>query len=85
MAGPSSPCPPDHPLMIAWTAYKDTEDFKNSLHWATTDTVMRQERADELGIPNQPAPKEMREQYALGSMWAAFMAGFNAAGGKVSV
>ncbi len=26
--------PNDHPLMIAWKAHQETEDFKNSAHWA---------------------------------------------------
>lgn len=30
----ASPVPADHPLMIAWTAYKETDAYKNSLGWA---------------------------------------------------
>lgn len=78
-------CPPDSDLMKAWTKYEDTEDFKTSLYWATTETVMRPERAEELKIDptaNQATP-EHRKNYAKGAMWAAFMAGFAAAGGKV--
>lgn len=28
-----TPCPPDHPLMIAWNAYKQTEAYQNSVKW----------------------------------------------------
>lgn len=45
--------PDTHPLMIAWKAYRSTEDATNSEKWARTH------------------PEE--------SLWAAFMAGFNAA------
>lgn len=29
--------PKDHPLMVAWTAYKDTEDYANTRRWAAHD------------------------------------------------
>lgn len=29
-----SPVDPKAPLMIAWTAYKETEDYSNSFQWA---------------------------------------------------
>lgn len=32
--GVMSPVPKDHPLMIAWEAYKATEDYANSRTWA---------------------------------------------------
>jgi hypothetical protein len=85
-SGAMAPCPVDSDLMKAWTAYQETEDFKNSVYWATTETRMRQERAEELNVPanaNRATPY-MREERAKGSLWAAFMAGFSAAGGKVS-
>lgn len=28
-----APVPDDHPLMIAWKAYQETDDYANSLHW----------------------------------------------------
>lgn len=37
----STPVPADHPLMIAWNAYKETEDFVNGKAWASkNDTYM---------------------------------------------
>jgi hypothetical protein len=81
-----APCPPDSELMKAWNAYQAKDEFKDTLYWTTTETKMRRERAQELGI--DPAANVAstidREQRAKGSLWAAFMAGFAAAGGKVS-
>ena len=80
------PAPQNSELMKAWKEYQETEDFKNSLFLATTTTVVRQERVEELGLvdpeANQADPRQ-REQYAKGSLWAAFSKGFEAAGGKV--
>ncbi len=30
----STPVPSDHPLMIAWNAFKETEDFANGKAWS---------------------------------------------------
>ena len=75
-----APVPADHPLMVAWTAYKTTEDFTNSLYWAMTTMRMRQERAEEHGIDPAAnvATDEMRQERVVGSLWGAFTAGFNA-------
>lgn len=86
MSEAMTPCPPDSDLMKAWNAYQETEDFKNTLYWATTETKMRPERAEELGIDplaNRPTSED-RQRTATGSLWASFMAGFEAAGGKVT-
>lgn len=79
---PMTPCPADSDLMKAWKAYQATEDFQNSFKWVTT----------EQRKPLQPQPDPVanvttdynRDQWAQGSMWAAFMAGFGAAGGKIT-
>lgn len=75
--------PDDHPLMKAWETYQNTDGFKDSLYWATTPTVMRKERAQEHGVEPEDnvANPIQREQYAKGSLWAAFMAGWQASGG----
>jgi len=74
-------CPPDSPLMKAWSAYQETDDFKNSLIWATvtryTDAGNQNFDVDE---PANQISDLQRAQHAKGSLWAAFMAGFNAAG-----
>lgn len=80
-AGAMSPCPPDSDLMKAWNAYQASDDFKNSLKWVTI------EQRKELKPPDDPTANavtdENRDGWAQGSMWAAFLAGFAAAGGQV--
>ena len=39
MSGAMSPVPDDHPLMVAWKAYQQTEDYANTKRWADTHTV----------------------------------------------
>lgn len=79
---PMSPLAKDDPRMLAWEAYKATEDFANSLYWATTDTMMRQGTAAEHGIDTRAnvATSEMKAERAQGSLWAAFIAGWTARG-----
>ena len=81
-----APCPPDSDLMKAWNAYQGTEDFKNTLYWATTENRMRPERAEELGVDPSAnvASPDTRAERSKGSLWAAFTAGFAAAGGKTT-
>jgi hypothetical protein len=80
MSDAASPVPADHPLMLAWNAYKETEEFKNSKKWALTIAPMIQ-----AGDPDAERkrfslmPIEQRETHVDGSLWAAFMAGFAAA------
>jgi hypothetical protein len=73
-----APCPKDHPLMVAWTAYQATEDYENSYKWATAAI----EHAV-LPTPKDPTANaythESYRQFVQWSLWAAFMAGFNAA------
>lgn len=72
-----TPVPADHPLMKAWTAYQESDDFKNTFKWATSAILI----AAEPSAPeaNRVDPIEQRERRAQGTLWAAFMAGFNAA------
>lgn len=77
MSEAMSPCPPDHPLMIAWTDYQKTAHFKNTLHWATRNIVIT--TAETAPEANRVNPQEERDRRAQGQLWAAFMAGFEAA------
>lgn len=77
-----SPVPADHPLMIAWTAYQQTDDFKNTKQWATRNIVIT--TAETAPEANRVNPEEERERRAQGSLWAAFMAGFNAREAQIS-
>lgn len=70
-------CPDDHPLMIAWTAYQQSDDFKNTMNWATKNIVIT--TAETAPEANRVNPEEERQRRAQGNLWAAFMAGFNAA------
>lgn len=65
----------DEPLMIAWEAYRHTDEYANSLKWAMT--------AD-LHMTASPGVQRLQHPHTEGSMWAAFMAGWIAAGGKVN-
>lgn len=91
----STACPADHPLMIAWKAYQATEDFANSKRWALALYTSRQgaepatPHADNVAdVPIDATVNvvdaEHRECLVMGSLWAAFMAGFGAAGGRVT-
>ncbi len=51
----------DEPVYKAWNIYKETDDFKNSLKW-TMDKSLQ-------GMAH--------EQTCTGSLWAAFVAGYN--------
>jgi hypothetical protein len=72
-----SPCPKDHPLMIAWTAYQAGADYANSYKWATAaiQHVVLPEPKDPTA---NKLTKDNYRQFVEGSLWAAFMAGFNA-------
>lgn len=80
-----APCPKDSPLMIAWEAYKATEGYANSYSWITRyipeDDPQEIERIRQSGA--NAWTRQNKLQAAEGSMWASFMAGFTAAGGKI--
>lgn len=77
-----APCPPDSDLMKAWNAYRETEDYTNSFKWVTTE---QRRKLEPPSNPNANGVSDWhRNQWAQGSMWAAFLAGFAAAGGKVT-
>lgn len=75
-----TPCPPDSDLMKAWRVHQETEEFKNSFNWATRVVSCDQG-------PNGDAKRATdgeRSNWVKGSLWACFMAGFAAAGGKTT-
>lgn len=71
MTRPQAPCPPDSLLMRAWEAYQKTEEFENTLYWLIYAKRQAFEQAS-----------EGKRQTTLGSLWAAFCAGYTAAGGQ---
>lgn len=81
MAEVMSLVPADHPLMKAWEGYRATNEYQNSKRWAL--------RIAPMVSPDDPdaerkrlslMPIDQREQHVEGSLWAAFSAGFTAAG-----
>jgi hypothetical protein len=82
--GAMQQCPADSDLMKAWDAYQATEDYQNSYRWATAAIEYTV-----LPKPKDPArnayTQDSYRQFVHGSMWAAFVAGFFAGGGKVPV
>ena len=82
-----TPCPPEHPLRQAWDAYKATHAFENSKGWAMQIAPMVQagDREGERKRRFEIMSLEQRERHVEGSLWAAFMAGFHAAGGNTKV
>jgi hypothetical protein len=65
--------------MKAWTAYQETENFKNSFKWVTAE--QRKPLVPQAGTDANTATDWNRDQWAQGSMWASFVEGWNAAGG----
>lgn len=63
---------PDDPLMVAWNAYKQTDDFNNSKRWAQTFHICNT-RDDTTSLRVDHPSLE-------GSLWAMFVAGWNARG-----
>jgi hypothetical protein len=71
--------PKDSPLMKAWEAYKLTDDYRNSLHWALRLAPHAQAGSPEqLTREEKIMPHATRKQNIEGSLWASFYAGFNA-------
>jgi hypothetical protein len=81
-AAASQPCPPDHPLRKAWDAYKATWAYENSLGWALQIAPMVQAGSPDANHQRrfEIMPFEQRKRHAEGSLWAAFMEGYRAAG-----
>lgn len=85
-AAPMTECPMEHPLRKAWEAYKATSAFQNSKGWALQiapivqagSPVAERQRRFEL------MPFDERERHVEGSLWAAFMAGYSAAGAPLA-
>lgn len=72
----SAKVPDDHPLMIAWEKYRASEEGVTSDKWARVLKVSEPMQGQII----------VEHPHVVGSLWAAFMAGFAAAaGGKVTV
>jgi len=82
----STPIHNDHPLKKAWDAYRATEDYANSKGWALQISPMVQvdDPDAERKRRHEIMPFDQRERHVEGTLWAAFLAGFSAAGGSVT-
>lgn len=67
----------DDPRMIAWKAYKATPEFANTEQWARHISVIEMRGAG--GPIGVPAPMQaISHPHVMGSLWAAFQAGYRA-------
>jgi len=82
-----APVPDNHPLMVAWKKYQQTDEFANSKKWALQIAPMVQamDPDGEAKRLYDIMPREQRERHVQGSLWAAFMAGLEAASYDVLV
>jgi hypothetical protein len=70
----------DDPRMVAWDAYKASDDYANSRRWALRIAPMIQ-GGDPDGDRKRECelmPYTQREQHVDGSLWAAFIVGWEA-------
>jgi hypothetical protein len=69
-----APVPEDHPLMIAWNAYKATDDFANTRKWAAQDQHLDGslwaafEQGYRAALAAHPAPAAEAEVEAVADM-----------------
>jgi len=61
------PVAKDHPLMIAWTAWKGAEEGRDANKWGSAIQVSIIDGQSTISHP-----------HLEGALWGAFMAGFNA-------
>jgi hypothetical protein len=83
MSGAMAQVPDDHPLMIAWTKYKQQEDYANSFKWATAG--ISPPTQFDLPPGANPLNADFYRRAVEGALWSAFLNGFAAAGGNVHV
>lgn len=76
----ATPVPADDPLRVAWDAYKATPEYANSKAWALHIAPIVQAAAPDAEHKRrfEIMPFEQRERHVEGSLWGAFVAGFNA-------
>jgi hypothetical protein len=76
-------CDPDSAVMKAWEAYQKSEDFANTLRWVTVE--QRMDRSGPVPPGANRVGAEHLDRAAVGSLWAAFMAGFLAASERAAM
>lgn len=66
--------PEDHPLMLAWEAFRATPEATNAAQWA---------HFVQISAPMQ-GTSILTHPHLVGSLWCFFVAGYAAAGGKTT-
>lgn len=81
MAEAMTPVDPNSPLAKAWDEYKGSDAFRNSKKWALTIAPMLQAGSPDFEMKRacEIMPFDQRERHVDGSLWSAFVAGYNAA------
>lgn len=70
--------PKDDPMLVAFERYKATSEYANSKHWALRVAPMFQ-AGEGRDATCDLMPLEQRARHVDGSLWAAFVEGWNAA------
>ena len=65
MSDTQSALPADHPMMVAWNEFQETDEFKNALKWSVATKYDDGRPIDDL----------QREQHVKGGLWLAFTKG----------
>ena len=78
MGNVSAEVPLSDPMRQAFEKYKATSEYANSKHWALRVAPMFQVGEDR-GAACDLMPLEQRSRHVDGSLWAAFVEGWNAA------
>ena len=78
MRSAMSKLPLTDPMWADWEKYRATADYENSKHWAMRVAPMFQVGEDRAAVCDL-MPIEQRSRHVDGSMWAAFVAGYEAA------
>lgn len=69
--GAMSPLQEDHPMMVAWEAFKGSDDARSAMFHAQVIQISPPEWGSPSGV-------QVDHPRLEGSLWAVFRAGFNA-------
>lgn len=81
MSDAETEMPMSDPMQQAWEQYRSSESYANSKHWALRVAPMFL-AGEGREATHDLMPLEQRERHVDGSMWAAFVEGWNAAMGS---
>ena len=78
MSSASAEVPMSDSMRQAFENYKETSEYANSKHWALRVAPMFEVGEDRAAVCDL-MPMEQRSRHVDGSLWAAFVEGWNAA------